>query len=104
MPVKTKLSKEHPLAIAWAKFKKTDEFENIKRWAIDPNHTVGSLWGTFEAGWRISVADKKECGDRGKAVDRIIATFAWGDNVELQDELATILDEYANTKLSQGAV
>lgn len=40
-----------PLMVAWTAYSATDEFANTKRWATKPDHTVGSLWAAFAAGF-----------------------------------------------------
>ncbi len=43
---------DHPLMIAWRAYTETAEFENTLRWATVAEHTTGSLWAAFEAGFR----------------------------------------------------
>ena len=45
------VDRESPLWKAWLQYKEEDSFENTRRWARDPNHTEGSLWAAFHAGW-----------------------------------------------------
>lgn len=37
--------------IAWEAYKATEGYANTKRWATKPEHTEGSLWAAFEAGF-----------------------------------------------------
>lgn len=40
-----------PLMVAWTAYTATEEFANTKRWATNPDHTDGSLWAAFAAGF-----------------------------------------------------
>lgn len=42
---------DHPLMIAWKAYEATPEYENTARWVVKPEHTKGSLWAAFVAGW-----------------------------------------------------
>lgn len=48
----TPVPKDHPLSVAWEKYKATDDFANTKKWAIHPEHVDGSLWAAFMAGFQ----------------------------------------------------
>lgn len=48
----TPVPKDHPLMKAWDAYKKGDEYANTARWARSSEHTEGSLWASFEEGWR----------------------------------------------------
>lgn len=55
---------DHPLTIAWEKYKLDPSFNNTKRWAYcDPKYTEGSLWAAFEKGWRAAY-DARAAGQR----------------------------------------
>jgi hypothetical protein len=45
------LDQNHPLRVAWSEYKTTREYENLVRWAADPAHVEGSLWGAFLKGY-----------------------------------------------------
>lgn len=51
MPVRTALPKDAPLMVAWEAYKATDDYANTRRWATHAEHTEGSLWGAFMAGY-----------------------------------------------------
>jgi hypothetical protein len=51
MPVMTKIPDDHPMMVAWNAYMESEEFANSKRWAINPDHTEGSLWASFMAGF-----------------------------------------------------
>lgn len=48
----TKLHEDHPAMIAWAKYKSGEDFASSFAWAAKPEHTAGSLWAAFFAGWQ----------------------------------------------------
>lgn len=56
MPVQAQCPDDHPLMVAWNSYKQTEAFENSKRWAIRPEHTDGSLWAAFSAGFNAQPA------------------------------------------------
>lgn len=51
MPIEQAIPQEAPVMIAWNNYKASDEFQNAKKWAINPDHTDGSLWAAFYAGF-----------------------------------------------------
>lgn len=51
MSVEAPVPKDHPLMVAWAARKATQDHANNARWAVVPEHTTGALWGEFVAGW-----------------------------------------------------
>lgn len=53
---------DHPLKIAWDKYKLTEDFQNTKRWVIHSEHVEGSLWATFMAGFNAAQETKKGKG------------------------------------------
>lgn len=70
--VMAKLPDDHPLMIAWEKWKKSDGYANTLKWArrisvaeretnalleIQHPHTEGSLWGAFMAGYNAASQD-----------------------------------------------
>lgn len=46
----SQLPKDDPRGVAFAKYKETYDYANIKRWAANPAHTEVSLWAAFVAG------------------------------------------------------
>lgn len=47
----TPLPDDHPLMRVWEEYKQTEGYANTIHWAVHPQHTEGSLWAAFEAGW-----------------------------------------------------
>lgn len=45
------LRADDPRMIAWNAYRESDDFQNTKRWATQPDHTEGSLWAAFLRGW-----------------------------------------------------
>lgn len=50
MSTQAPLPKNHPLVIAFEKYKATPEYANTRRWALHDAHVDGSLWAAFSAG------------------------------------------------------
>lgn len=46
------LTEDSPLLKAWKAWKRTDDFANIRRWALMEPHVDGSMWAAFMAGWK----------------------------------------------------
>lgn len=51
MPDEAPAPKDHPMLIAWEKYKLTDEYANSFSWGRHEQHRAGSLWASFVAGW-----------------------------------------------------
>jgi len=51
MGAMTPVAKDHPLMKAWEIYKRDEEYVNTVRWARSADHTEGSLWAAFMAGW-----------------------------------------------------
>ncbi len=51
LSAETPVSKTHPMMQAWTQYSGGPEYENSARWAIQPEHTKGSMWAAFCAGW-----------------------------------------------------
>lgn len=51
MSAQSPLPANDPRVIAWNTYKAGEEYENTKRWARHPEHTEGSLWAAFIAGF-----------------------------------------------------
>jgi len=58
MPAMTPVANDDPLLLAWNRYKDTDDYANTARWALVPEHTEGSLWAAFAAGY-LSYRDAK---------------------------------------------
>lgn len=52
-----KLADDHPLMIAWGKYKAGEDFANTRQWMVkgviagDANTIDGQFWGAFVAGY-----------------------------------------------------
>lgn len=55
MSVEAPVPKDHPLMVAWAARKATQDHANNARWAVVPEFTTGALWGEFVAGWEAAI-------------------------------------------------
>jgi hypothetical protein len=45
------IASDAPVMKAWEVYKATDDYANTKRWALESEHTDGSLWAAFLQGW-----------------------------------------------------
>jgi hypothetical protein len=43
--------KDSPLMKAWESYKAGPNYKNTRNWAVNPDHTEGSLWAAFVKGW-----------------------------------------------------
>jgi hypothetical protein len=43
--------------VEWTAYKGSEEYENTRKWALDPTAVDGSLWAAFERGYRIRRQD-----------------------------------------------
>lgn len=50
MTVEAEVSHNDSRRQAWEKYKQTDEYANIRRWALHEEHVDGSLWAAFLQG------------------------------------------------------
>lgn len=48
--VQTGMSREDPIMIAWEEYKRSEAYDNTRKWALDKNHVDGSLWAAFLVG------------------------------------------------------
>lgn len=51
MALMTPVAKDSPLWAAWKAYQASEDYDNTKICAINPEHTEGSLWAAFSAGW-----------------------------------------------------
>ena len=51
MPVSAEMPKTHPLRAAWEQYKQSDDYKNTSKWAKQPEHLEGSLWGVWLAAY-----------------------------------------------------
>lgn len=42
---------DHPVMVTWNAYKASPDYANTKKWATDAEHTDGSLWAAFCAGF-----------------------------------------------------
>lgn len=45
------VSKDHPIVVAFDKYKASESYANTKKWAKHEEHVDGSLWAAFERGY-----------------------------------------------------
>lgn len=62
-------SPDDPLMQAWESHKTTKDYANSKKWAVQPQHTEGSLWALFMAGW-LAHAGKPDCAEPKSALSQ----------------------------------
>lgn len=53
--VMTQVALDAPVMAAWNRYKRSDDYANTRRWAIEPEHVDGSLWAAFETGFRLAM-------------------------------------------------
>lgn len=46
----TPVPEDSPVMVAWRRWEKTEEFENIRRWALQ-EHVRSALWAAFLEGF-----------------------------------------------------
>jgi len=51
MSAQTPAPTDSPVMIAWEAYKMSDEFQNVKTWAVHLEHVEGSLWEAFNQGY-----------------------------------------------------
>lgn len=51
MPIDAEMSKAHPLRAAWEQYKQSADYANTSKWARQPEHLEGSLWGVWLAAY-----------------------------------------------------
>ena len=51
MPTETPMPADHPIMQGWQAWRATEDGANSAKWAIEPQHTDGSLWSAYLAGW-----------------------------------------------------
>jgi hypothetical protein len=47
----TPIPSDHPLMIAWSRYRTTHQFDQALRWLEHPEHREGQMWAAFMAGW-----------------------------------------------------
>ena len=63
---------DSPLMLAWNEYKRGPDYANTKNWATKPEHTDGSLWAAFSAGFN---ATQPESGGQGDLVEEGLRYF-----------------------------
>jgi|GEM_PF-6406712 hypothetical protein len=64
MSTATALPKDDPRIIAWEQYKKSERYQNSKKWAAYPEHVDGSLWDAFLFGYE-SLTRQLEVAKKG---------------------------------------
>ncbi len=54
MPDHTALDPDDPRMIAWEKYRKMEEYANVRKWALNEQHVDGSLWAAFVTGYEMA--------------------------------------------------
>lgn len=57
--VQEALTKDHPIVVAFDKYKESESYANTKKWAKHEDHVDGSLWAAFERGYCAAKASTK---------------------------------------------
>jgi len=93
MSTATALPKDDPRMIAWEQYKKSERYQNSKKWAAYPEHVEGSLWDAFLFGYE-SLARQLKAARKGlEIIERKYRRELWlkypaigkyGDDGEMQ--------------------
>lgn len=77
----------HPMMIAWERYSGGSEYANSARWAAEPEHTKGSMWAAFVAGWSARTSThpapdalRVAAADLLAEVDATAARIGWADH------------------------
>lgn len=57
------LPKNHPIMLAWDRYKSTDDYANSFRWAGHEEHRAGSMWTAFLAGFNAATPPAQTAPD-----------------------------------------
>lgn len=68
MSAMSPLPKDHPIMIAWEKYKSSDAYANSFRWAEHEQHREGSMWAAFLAGYDAYYSTPTPTADRPEGV------------------------------------
>jgi hypothetical protein len=97
MSVMSPVPKADPLMVAWEAYRQTDDYANTKQWAIQADHTEGSLWAAFMAGFQAATIRAAELHEQidsasdAERIDNLPGAGAMGAIVEYRDRIrATI--------------
>lgn len=117
MSTMTPVPKDHPLMVAWEKYKATEDYANTRKWALHDAYADGSLWAAFEKGWNGAPAELEPLRERVKELEaeRDAATLnasrecqakhvAWDKSEALEAELQQLRAELASWKEGRDAV
>jgi hypothetical protein len=89
--------RESPLVISWEAFKKSESYENSKKWAAYPEHLEGSLWALFSTGFMAAAQF-----ERARCVDVVNAARNGEIDTDLRSIRACIEDGYIRKDSSNG--
>jgi hypothetical protein len=82
---------DEKVMVAWRQYQETKDYQNSHKWAQIAEHTDGSLWAAFWAGWGLAVkcaADVHESIDPASDDERqknIPGAGAMGAVIEYRD-------------------
>jgi hypothetical protein len=54
----TPLPADHPLVLAWSRYRTTHQYDQALRWLEHPEHREGQMWAAFMAGWEAHKASQ----------------------------------------------
>ena len=67
----TPIDQRDPLWLTWQKYRQTEQYANAAKWATHAEHTEGSMWAAFTAGFkaaeresRLAAGASSQAGDR----------------------------------------
>jgi hypothetical protein len=59
----TPMAKNDPCLIAWERFKQSDNYKNLRRWALHGEEYIdGQLWGVWNRAYFAAIDASKEKG------------------------------------------
>jgi hypothetical protein len=93
MSVEAPVPKDHPLMVAWAARKATQDHANNARWAVVPEFTTGALWGEFVAGWEAATPAEVAALRDALAKEEERGRGWCNDALEAQEQVAALKRE-----------
>ena len=51
MPDHVEVDLDDPRRIAWEEYRQSEDYPNVRRWAVHGDNVDGSLWSSFVAGF-----------------------------------------------------
>ena len=85
MGTNQKLDDNDPRVVAFAKYKKTDEYTNTRKWALKEDSVDGSLWAAFVEGYNRKIPDTLELPDSVELATKIYANICEMSMVDVGD-------------------